>query len=156
MKHLLWFGVIAASFALSGCGDQQTGASKLQPSPKPLVPISISSVTHVTIDTYAESNLNQSAKHINISSLSTERKIIDEINSSKSVPLPVPGTIVVAPSVGPKSVSYKVTVWVKKSVPRVFNVASWGPTHDVVYNEDLSPGLSRNVLKKLSLSDTKQ
>lgn len=152
MKRIA-YGLLADAF-LTGCGHQQM--SPLKSRPKPVVPISISSVSDITVDTYLARDLKHPVNSVDVSNVSEERKIVDELNSSESVPLPTPGTKVVAPAIEPTSISYKVTVWIRNGTPRIFKIDSWGPTHDVVYNEDLSPGLSRNVMKEISPVNAKQ
>ena len=144
-------------FVLTGCGHQQSVPSTSQTNTGPVIPISLSDVDHVTLNTYLERNPKQPAKSVVISSSSVEREIIDEIDSSKTLPPPPDGSKVVAPEVGPNSVSYKVTVWMNNGqLPRIFRMGSWGGTYDVVYDVNIAPGLSRDLLKKLSSPGTKQ
>lgn len=124
-----------------------------------VVQLSLSNVNRIIINDYLLGNLlnhrNKPLKSVVATSLG-EKEIIYQINSSKIEPSLPPGTIIVTPAIGLSSTYYKIIVHLKpENYLRIFTIGPWGPTHDVTYDVNLTPGISRNLLSQLLTEDSK-
>lgn len=145
----LSLAVLTIVFLVAGCGQGTINSIATEP-PQPVTPIPLSQVDHVTVEAFLVDKPKTPINTTVISTGSAEQTLIHQINASRTEPLPKSGTMVVAPEVGPTSVSYTVLVSLKDGDSRVFSLGSWGPTFDVNYGVDLNPGISRTTLKTLS------